>query len=233
VDFWVWHRYVPDSEYRGLESYAATVDSFHAVESDFAKHERLLAPRRLPVFITEYNLSFYDQNQKPQNRTLAGRYYLLLGNFLYLAIKYRTPVLVKQFLASAGWHFMADIEHERTGQPVLSRSRYVARVLDAWVTEQDSVGLVPQAGIDPFILSAVAGKSARGIALLVQNHDSVARQVSFDVGSGFTADSTTGVREHEGSFWTVRERGLLGGSGSTMSAPPFSITVVTFRPRRP
>jgi hypothetical protein len=233
IDFLIWHRYVPYIEYRGADSYESTLATFAAVENDMRTHGHLQTGRRVQVFLTEYNLSFYDQNHHPQSPSPLPRYYLLLGNFVYLGMKYRLQGLVKEGLSNPGWHYFADIDHGRDGQAVLGMNGIVSRLLDGWVNAQDSVALVPQAGQDPYHVSAMAGESTRRVALLVQNHDSVPQRVSFSPGPTYVVDSTVGLEEHGTSFWAIRQAGAMRAPDGAIIAPPYSITVVTFRSAKP
>ena len=233
IDFLSWHRYVPYFEYRGADSYAPTLATFAALENDLRAHSHLQTGRRVPVFLTEYNLSFDDRPHHPQSPTPIPRYYLLLGNFVYLGMKYGMQSLVKEGLSNPSWHYFADIDHDREGQPVLGFNGMVAKLLNGWVDLQDSVALVPQSGQDPLHVSAMAGKSTRGVALLVQNHDSVPQRFSFSLGPTYVADSTVGLEEHGTSFWAIHQVGAMRAPDGGIIAPPYSITVVTFRSVKP
>src|SRR5205823_5413314 len=147
--------------------------------------------------------------------------------------KYKMQGLVKEGLSNAAWHYMADIDHDRDGRAVLGMNGIVSKLLNAWVSGQDSVGLVCQREYDPLHLSVIAGKSTRGLALLVQNHDSVPQAVSFAPGSRYVADSTVGLEEHETSFWAIHQQGAMRTVDGRIIAPPYSITVVTFRLAKP
>src|SRR6266566_3207962 len=233
IDFLSWHRYVPYSEYRGADSYASTLAAFAAVENDLRAHGSLRTGRQIPVLLTEYNLSFDDAPHHPQSPSPILRYYLLLGNFVYLGMKYGMQSLVKEGLSNPRWHYFADIDHDRDGQAVLGMTGIVATLLDAWVNAQDSVALVPLSGQDPLHVSAMVGKSTRGLALLVQNHDSIGQPVAFSPGPKYVADSTFGLEDHDTEIWTIHQAGPMRGAGGGIIAPPYSIMVTTFLSAKP
>jgi len=57
--------------------------------------------------------------------------------------------------------------------------------------------------------------------------------VAFSPGPTYVADSTVGLEEHDTSVWTIHQAGAMRATDGGIIAPPYSITVVTFRSAKP
>lgn len=233
VDFLIWHRYVPYIPYTGPESYGPTLSAFQQVDSELAAQRRLLSGRSVPILLGEYNLSYYDSSHVHQNVVLPPRFYLLLGNFLYLAVKHELAGLMKCCVVNAGWHTFADVNFSGGMTAQLSYSGMTTRLLQQWLAAQDSVGIVEQRGVNPLHLSVIAGKRSDGlVSYLVQNHDSLSQRIQIDIPPGNEPSSQAGLMDHEGQGWTVPDRPYVTDANGGVTLPPYSLMVLRLRAAR-
>ena len=229
ADFLIWHRYVPSAPYLGLASYWPTVAAFRDVEQDLQQKLRLIGERRLPIVLGEFNLS-YQQDGHHQNVLLPPRFYLLLGDFFYLAVRYDLGGIVKWALATPSWHTYVDINFNGTREPELSVSGAVSRLLNRWLSAQDSVGAVDQPTNDWPRLSVLAGRAADGSpSFVIQNHDYLPALVNLPATTGFEASAQVVLEERAGRFATVDSEPSSADLVHGVQVPPYSISVLTYR----
>ena len=228
IDFWTWHRYLPYSTYDSTDAYPATIDSMMAWDRDFQLRDAMQTGRRLPIWLTEYNLWYY-KGRTLQNVPFQPRYYLLLGDYLYLAVKHGMAGMFKWCLSNPGWQAYADIDFAGTPRATLSLSGMASRLLNQWVVAQDSVAVVPELGESAMHRSLLAGKDSAGtLSFLVQNHNAEGQTVDLPVPGGYSWNSSEGLFEHGQGFWVDRPQ--PAARQFALQVRPYSITVVTFRP---
>lgn len=228
VDFLIWHRYVPYfPPYAGPESYGSTLSAFSRVDDELAAQRRLLGERKVPILLGEYNLSYYDANHLHQNVVLPPRFYLLLGNFVYLAVKHDLAGMMKCCVVNAAWHTFADVNFNGSRTATLSVSGMTTRLLQEWLEAQDSLAIIEQPGFDPLHVSVIAGKAAdAALSYLIQNHDSVSHTVKIAMPRGWRPDTRNGLVARENEMWTLRPEpvALIGTAGVTV--PPYALIVL-------
>lgn len=232
VDFWTWHRYLPYTTYDSSRAYQQVTDAILAFDRDFQRRDAMQTGRRLPIWLTEYNFMFYRGAQY-ENIALQPRYYLLLGDFLYVAVKHGVAAMFRWCLSNPGWLALADIDYAGTGRVDLSLTGQVSGLLNRWVVRQDSVALMPEP-VSSSQRSVLAGKDSTGtLSFLVQNHDPQGLTVRLPVPAGYGWDSSEELFASGPAFSADRPRPVSGASGSALSVAPYSITIVRFRPVPP
>jgi len=227
IDFLVWHRYVPYTDYFSTDSYSATVNAFNNVEIEIQHLQHVMKHRKLPLYLTEYNLSYYTKENIHQNVVLEPRYILLLGNFVTLAYRNNIAGLVKHCLANAGYHTFADINFSGREKGEISISGMVLKELNRWIEKQDSVDVITFDSLfSAWEFSILVGKNQHGADLVIQNHTS--NPVSLLVG---TNDDTTASSivyfQHEKTLWIDRQKSFL--LTKQLLVRPHSLTFISIK----
>lgn len=206
VDFLIWHRYVPYTDYYEPDSYQKTIASFEQITKEAEYLRRMMKAKELPIYLTEYNLSFYGKDKKHQNVVLEPRYNLLLGNFVPFAYMNRVSGLVKFTLSSSGYHMFADINFIGNDTGQLSTSGIVSKYLNQWIEGQDSVAVSANVlTFSPWEFSVLKGKGPLGESCLIQNHTSKPLKIRF-TGSGIRSCSSLSLFQHGATMWTERKK---------------------------
>lgn len=210
IDFLVWHRYVPYTDYTLPNSYQTTIASFSTVENELKYIHRLMTKRKLPVYLTEYNLSYYTSEKVHQNIVLEPRYNFLLGNFLTLAFLNGIDGMVKHCLASSGYHIFADINFSRQVDGTLSISGKISKELNRWMGEQDSVAVLTfDSKYSPWEFSVLAGKNKNGVELVVQNHTMQSVGIVWNGNDKKLSATSVEYFQHKKTMWTDRKKTFL------------------------
>lgn len=190
VDFFIWHRYGPYSDYTEPNSFDASVRGFEQIDRDLHQLQSMMSGSALPLLLTEYNLSFYGAGKKHQSMPMEPRYYFLTANFFSAAFRNNVQGLVKHQLANAGWHVFADIDFMGKPFGVNSIRGLVYCQLNLWIDRQDSLSLQTVAGYTPWECSYFIGKNEHGVDFLFQNHTSDTVYLSSTFGKGLTVRSS-------------------------------------------
>lgn len=210
IDFLVWHRYVPYVDYFAPNSYEATIESFATVEQELKYIRRMVKKVALPVYMTEYNLSYYSNEKVHQNVVLEPRYIFLLGNFVLLAYRNDIAGLVKHCLANAGYHTFADINFSEQTQGKISISGLISKELNRWMERQDSVAVVTFDSLySPWEFSVLVGKNNDGVDLIIQNHTPHSVPILFHSSSKDSIVFVTEYFQHGDTMWTDRGKSFL------------------------
>lgn len=225
VDFWTWHRYFPYTAYDSVGSYEAVVDSTAAFDRDLA--ERTHSTRH-PLWLTEYNFMFYQERQY-QNIVLQPRYYLLLANLYYSAIRYGMPAMFKCCLVNPQFQAFVDIDSASSGTMALSLGGQASAFINRWLAGQDSVAVAPPE--DGFRYTLSVGKSSSGqLSFLVSNHSAVERNVGLPVPRGYAWVSSEAIFQ-QGSRFGHGSPMPKQADGTGVTLPAYSLTVVQFSRR--
>jgi hypothetical protein len=227
IDCVIWHRYVPYSEYNEQDSYPLVLASFEKVENEIVHFRSYIDFNRTPLYITEFNLSFYKDKEN-QNVSVAPRYNLLLSNYYLLAYMHELGGMAKWSLSNAAWHIMADLNFSGSTVGQMSNNGAVSSVINSWMRGQDSVAIwIPDVG-KKFEFAALVGKSnASKVSILVQNQSGLARTISVTMPTGAKLISYKSIFDHQGSMWTSRSlpNALPGGD---YRLEPYSLTEFDF-----
>lgn len=225
IDFLVWHRYVPYTDYTISNSYQTTIASFSTVENELQYIYRLMTKRKLPIYLTEYNLSYYTSEKVHQNVVLETRFIFLLGNFTTLALRNHVDGMVKHSLANSGYHMFADINFSEKDSGKISISGMVSQLLNNWLMEQDSIAVIELKNQSIWERSILVGKNAKQVEIIVQNNTSKEYSVSVQSKLDITLIDFISYYQHGKEMWTDRNKSSQ--RISNLKIYPYSVSKFT------
>jgi|GEM_PF-4685548 len=167
-DFISWHSYTPNIPYWNSDScFEIAFRSFKQVEHDLNILQELADGK--PIIISEYNLSFWENNRH-QNISYESKFYFLIGYYYFLAIKYEVKAIYKWVLSHTWWHAYADVNMMHGGKPLLSNSGKIASFLNQWISQQDSLGYFYKPTINDGKVVILFGKNRSSkVSMLIMN----------------------------------------------------------------
>lgn len=221
IDFFIWHRYGPYTDYYAPDSYSAAVRGFDRIDQDLRQLQTMLSGSNIPLFITEYNLSFYGSGKKHQSMPMEPRYYFLTANFITASVRNNVRGLVKHQLANAGWHVFADIDFMGMPIGVNSIGGMVTRQLNLWLERQDSVAVHYFPGYSPWECSLLIGKNNEEIEFLFQNHTADTLHIASRIQKSLNMRSYISYRQQGKEL--VSDRSKKTDKGFPAILLPFSI----------